>query len=45
MSTVRIPNKQRFVMVSEPWWAYTRWLKLFDERHHVRITYDRAIRN
>ena len=43
MSTVRIPTKQRFVLFSEPWSAYTGLLKLFDERRHVRITYDRGI--
>ncbi len=42
MSTVRIPTKQRFILFSEPWSAYTGWLKLFDERRHVRITYDRG---
>ena len=37
---VRIPN--RLILVGEPWRAYTRWLKLFDERRHVRLTYDRG---
>jgi Uma2 family endonuclease len=39
---VEVPVDNRFVMVGEPWSAYTRWLKLFDERRHVRITYDRG---
>lgn len=37
---VRIPN--RLVLLGEPWSAYTRWLKLFEDRRHVRITYDRG---
>ena len=43
MSTVRIPTKQRFVLGGQSWSDYTRWLKLFDERRHVRITYDRGV--
>lgn len=43
MSTIRIPNKQRFVLDSASWGDYTRLLKLFDERRHVRITYDKGI--
>ncbi len=43
MTTIRIPKKQRFVMDGESWSDYTHWLKLFDERRHVRITYDRGI--
>jgi Uma2 family endonuclease len=43
MSTVRIPNKQRFVLDSATWGDYTRFLKMFDERRHVRLTYDRGI--
>jgi Uma2 family endonuclease len=43
MCTIRIPSKQQFVMVGEPWSAYTHWLKLFDERCHVRITYDQGV--
>ena len=37
---VRIPN--RLVLLGEPWSAYTRWLKLFEDRRHVRITYDQG---
>jgi hypothetical protein len=42
MSAVQVetPVDNRLVMAGEPWSAYTRWLKLFDERRHVRITYD-----
>jgi Uma2 family endonuclease len=43
MSTVRIPAKQRFVLDGATWGDYTRWLKVFDERRHVRLTYDRGI--
>ncbi len=44
MSTIQNPRRrQRFVMVGEPWSVYTRWLKLFEERRHVRITYDRGV--
>ena len=42
MSITQAPAQQRFILFSEPWGAYTRWLKLFDERRHVRITYDRG---
>ncbi len=43
MSTVRIPAKQRFVLDTATWGDYTRFLKMFDERRHVRLTYDRGI--
>ena len=39
---IKVPVDNRLVMAGEPWSAYTRWLKLFDERRHVRITYDRG---
>jgi len=39
---LKVPVDNRLVMAGEPWSAYTRWLKLFDERRHVRITYDRG---
>lgn len=39
---VEVPADNRFMMIGEPWSAYTRWLKLFDERRHVRITYDQG---
>ena len=42
MSMIRVPRKQRFVMVGEPWRTYTRWLKVFEERRDVRVTYDRG---
>lgn len=43
MSTVRIPDKQRFVLDSATWGDYTRWLQVLDERRHFRLTYDRGI--
>jgi Uma2 family endonuclease len=39
---VELPVDNRLVMAGEPWSAYTRWLKFFDERRHVRISYDRG---
>ena len=38
MPTIRIPNKQCFVLDGQSWSDYTRWLKMFDERSPVRIT-------
>jgi Uma2 family endonuclease len=43
MSTVRIPDRQRFVLDGASWGDYTRFLQTFDERRHFRITYDRGI--
>lgn len=34
--------EQRFVLYGEPWETYVRLLHLFDERRHLRITYDRG---
>ncbi len=42
MSTVEISRPQRLVLYGEPWQAYVRLLHLFDERRHLRITYDRG---
>jgi Uma2 family endonuclease len=40
---VKAPTDNRLVLEGEPWSAYTRLLKLFDERRRVRITYDRGV--
>jgi hypothetical protein len=42
MSTAEISRPQRLVLYGEPWEAYVRLLHLFDERRHLRITYDRG---
>ncbi len=42
MSTVDVSRPQRLVLYGEPWEAYIRLLRLFDERRHLRITYDRG---
>jgi hypothetical protein len=42
MSTVDVSRPQRLVLYGEPWKAYIRMLRLFDERRHLRITYDRG---
>lgn len=42
MSTAETSSEQRLVLYSEPWETYTRLLRLFDERRHLRITYDRG---
>ena len=42
MSTAEISRPQRLVLYGEPWGAYVRLLHLFDERRHLRITYDRG---
>ncbi len=33
---------QRFVLYDEPWESYIRLVHLFDERRHLRITFDRG---
>jgi Uma2 family endonuclease len=43
MSTIRIPRKQRFLMVGEPWRGYQRCLKFIGERRNIRVTYDRGV--
>ena len=43
MSTIRVPRKQRFLMVGEPWRGYERCLKFIGERRNIRITYDRGV--
>jgi Uma2 family endonuclease len=42
MSTAEITRPQRLVLYGEPWQAYVRLLHIFDERRHLRITYDRG---
>ncbi len=42
MSTVEVSRPQRLVLYGEPWETYVRLLRLFDERRHLRITYDRG---
>ena len=43
MSTIRIPTNNDSSWIARSWGDYTRLLKLFDERRHFRITYDRGI--
>src|SRR5262249_2321381 len=43
MSTAQAAPEQRLVLYGEPWKAYVRLLRLFDERRHLRITYDRGL--
>lgn len=42
MSSVETSRPQRFVLYGEPWESYIRLLRIFDERRHLRITYDRG---
>ena len=42
MSMVETTRPQRFVLYGEPWESYIRLLRIFDERRHLRITYDRG---
>jgi Uma2 family endonuclease len=42
MSTAEISRPQRLVLYGEPWETYIRLLQLFDERRHLRITFDRG---
>lgn len=42
MSTVETSRPQRLVLYGEPWESYVRLLRIFDERRHLRITYDRG---
>jgi len=42
MSTTEFSRPQRLVLYGEPWNAYIGLLRLFDERRHLRITYDRG---
>jgi Uma2 family endonuclease len=42
MSTVRIPQKQRFILDGVSWPRYTRLLRDFADRH-LRFTYDGGI--
>jgi Uma2 family endonuclease len=42
MSTAEFSRPQRLILYGEPWNTYVRLLRLFDERRHLRITYDRG---
>jgi len=42
MSIVDSTADQKLVLYGEPWETYVRLLHLFDERRHLRITYDRG---
>jgi Uma2 family endonuclease len=42
MSTVDVAPDQKLVLYGEPWETYVRLLRMFDERRHLRITYDRG---
>jgi Uma2 family endonuclease len=42
VSTAEISRTQRLILYGEPWESYVRLLRLFDERRHLRITYDRG---
>src|SRR5260221_2335833 len=42
MPTAEISRPQRFVLYGEPWEPYVRLLRMFDDRRHLRITYDRG---
>jgi len=43
MSTTAVQADQRFVLYGEPWAAYVRLLHIFEERRHLRITFDRGV--
>jgi Uma2 family endonuclease len=42
MATAQTSPEQRLLLEGEPWEAYARMLRVFDERRHLRITYDRG---
>lgn len=42
MKTGRQP-RGRLVITGEPWETYVRMLRIFNERRHLRITYDRGL--
>jgi Uma2 family endonuclease len=42
VNPVRAFPVQRFVLYGEPWETYARLVRLFDERRHLRITFDRG---
>lgn len=42
MSIVDLAPQQKLVLYGEPWETYVNLLKVFDERRHLRITYDRG---
>jgi len=42
MSTTPLPTANRLKLTGVDWQTYARLLRLFDERRHLRITYDRG---
>jgi Uma2 family endonuclease len=42
MSTARLPTPNRLLLSGIDWATYRRLLHLFEERRHLRITYDRG---
>lgn len=42
MSTAHLPSGNRLLLSGVDWPTYRRLLRLFDERRHLRITYDRG---
>jgi Uma2 family endonuclease len=42
MSTAHLPSPNRLLLSGVDWRTYCRLLRLFDERRHLRITYDRG---
>jgi Uma2 family endonuclease len=42
MSTARLPSGNRLLLSGIDWPTYCRLTRLFDERRHLRITYDRG---
>ncbi len=42
MAMVVAPEEQHLLLTDEPWETYTRLLRTFSERRHLRISYDRG---
>ncbi|MCY2968232.1 MAG: Uma2 family endonuclease [Planctomycetota bacterium] len=42
MATVAASQEQHLLLTDEPWETYTRLLRTFSERRHLRISYDRG---
>jgi Uma2 family endonuclease len=43
MSAIKTTRPQRLVLFDEPWDSYVKLLRVFDERRHLRISYDRGV--
>jgi Uma2 family endonuclease len=43
MATIKVPRRQRLVLLSEPWESYVRLGRVFRDRPALRITYDRGV--